>query len=262
MSPLAFDLYAGLGGWTEGLLAAGYEVLGFDVERHVYGPLRYPGQLVLQDVRTIDGARLADAALIVASPPCQKYSYMAMPWGRAKELQRWYRDPEHRERIAELNELFDACFRIRREASEAAGRRIPLVVENVCGAQPWVGKSRWRYGSYHLWGDVPALMPHVSTRRMKMPSGCAPRRWSDREVPKDSTPNLLHRNGIKQGGDWFNAAQPSMSRCCSSKSTARKVASALIAKIPFELAWHIGRVYAARHADEEMERWEREAHDA
>ena len=48
---------------------------------------------------------------------------------------------------------------IQREASAAAGHHIPLVVENVRGAIPWVGRSRWNYGSYHLWGDVPALMP-------------------------------------------------------------------------------------------------------
>ena len=35
--PRAIDLYAGLGGWTEGLLAEGYAVVGFDIEEHVSG---------------------------------------------------------------------------------------------------------------------------------------------------------------------------------------------------------------------------------
>ena len=47
MQPLAVDLYCGLGGWTDGLLAAGYYVIGFDIERHEYGEHRYPGQLVI-----------------------------------------------------------------------------------------------------------------------------------------------------------------------------------------------------------------------
>ena len=159
MKPLAIDLFCGLGGWTHGLLAEGYEVIGFDIERHEYGDDRYPAQLILQDVRTLHGKHFKDASLIVASSPCQKYSYMAMPWTKAKELACWYRDPAHPERIAELNELFDQPFRIQREACSAAGKFIPMVQENVRGAIPWVGRSRWNYGSFHLWGDIPALMP-------------------------------------------------------------------------------------------------------
>jgi hypothetical protein len=202
--PLAVDLYCGLGGWTEGLLAEGYRVVGFDIERHDYGTGGYPGQLVLQDVLTLHGSQFKEAALIVASPPCQGYSYRAMPWKRAKALP----PPD--------NALFEACFRIQREACEAAGRFIPLVVENVRGAQPWVGRARWHYGSYYLWGDVPALMPFRGSE------------------------------SIKQGGDWFNASQPSISRLCGSKSIARKAASATIAKIPLPLARHIARAWWPR----------------
>ena len=113
------DLFCGLGGWTQGGIAEGYQVVGFDIERHVYGEACYPAQLVLQDVLTLRGSQFKDATLIVASPPCQEYSYRAMPWKRAKALP----PPD--------NTLFEACFRIQREASEAAGRPIPLVVENV-----------------------------------------------------------------------------------------------------------------------------------
>lgn len=38
--PLAIDLFCGLGGWTEGLVAEGYRVVGFDIEQHVYGEAR------------------------------------------------------------------------------------------------------------------------------------------------------------------------------------------------------------------------------
>lgn len=136
MTPLAIDLYCGLGGWTEGLLAEGYHVVGFDNMRHCYGEARYPAQLVIQDVLTLHGAQFKNAALIVASPPCQAYSYRAMPWKRAKALP----PPD--------NTLFEACFRIQREACAAAGRVVPLVVENVCGAQKWVGRARWHFGSF------------------------------------------------------------------------------------------------------------------
>ena len=214
MRPLAIDLYCGLGGWTEGLLAEGYDVVGFDIERHDYGTGGYPAQLVLQDALTLHGRQFKDAALIVASPPCQEFSYMAMPWSKAKAKERDLL--EGRDDPKRLTALFDACFRIQREAIEAAGHFIPLVVENVRGAQKWVGRSRWNHGSYHLWGDIPALMP------------CKANDFS----------------GVKQGGDWFNASQPYIARRCGSKSKARKAASAAIAKIPLPLARHIARYWA------------------
>ena len=65
MQPLAIDLFCGLGGWTEGLMQEGYYVVGFDIERHIYGEHRYPAQLVIQDVLTLDGRQFRDAALIV-----------------------------------------------------------------------------------------------------------------------------------------------------------------------------------------------------
>lgn len=154
------DLFAGLGGWAEGGIAEGYRVVGFDIERHEYGDHKHPAQLVIQDVLTLDGRQFKDAALIVASPPCQEFSYMAMPWTLAKEKQaRILADAEEQKR---LTALFDACFRIQREACEAAGRHIPLVVENVRGAQKWVGRAGWHFGSFYLWGDIPALMPITS----------------------------------------------------------------------------------------------------
>ncbi len=230
--PLAIDLYCGLGGWTEGLLAEGYYVVGFDIEQHVYGDHRYPGQLVIQDVTTLHGSQFKDAALIVASPPCQAYSYRAMPWSRAKALP----PPD--------NTLFEACFRIQREACATSGRHIPLIVENVRGAQKWVGRARWNYGSFYLWGDVPALMP-VRFNGVKVPG----LNWSGSDKPGyvarafNTTAQAAHAAGIKQGGDWFNASQPSILRRCNSKSIARKLASATIAKIPYPLARYIAAVF-------------------
>lgn len=269
--PLAIDLYAGLGGWTEGLLAEGWNVVGFDIERHVYGEHCYPSQLVLQDVLTIHGRQFKDASLIVASPPCQEYSYMAMPWSRAKAIEADYK--AGRRDVQQLTALFDACFRIQREASEAAGRHIPMVVENVRGAQKWVGRSRWNFGSFHLWGDVPALMPMPKTIRIQT-------------VPKPHYSNgsimagIITGDGIKgahgtggshwtnpherdievmdctkgANGGWFNDAkrkggtETGRLSQSGSKSAARKSAAALIAKIPLTLSRHIAKAWYPERA--------------
>jgi len=293
--PLAIDLYAGLGGWAEGFLSEGFDVVGFDIERRPY-----PAQLVLQDVLTLDGSRFIDAAVIVASPPCQAYSYRAMPWKAAKaktpeELglgcpkwwdksqkemtecesdewkawrQCWPREPPD-------NTLFDACFRIQREASGAAGRHVPMLVENVRGAQQWVGRAAWHYGSFYLWGDVPALMPIAKavkvggargddwfthhnrpefvTRMQRAAENDGVKapglNWSDRskrgqDFTRVAGARAIKNNGVKQCGDWFGAGEDcSIARRRSSRSDARKHASALIAKIPFPLARHIARCY-------------------
>jgi C-5 cytosine-specific DNA methylase len=232
--PIVYDLYCGLGGWAEGFLSEGYRVIGFDIEAHDYGTGGYPGELVLRDVRSIHGSEFKDAAVIVASPPCQAYSYRAMPWSRAKALP----PPD--------NTLFDACFRIQREASEAAGRYIPLIVENVRGAQKWVGRARWHFGSYYLWGDVPALMPtrgHVKVSGLNWKVGSA---TYTKKAFNDTAVARLYADrdsqGIKQHGSGRiycrtgNGAMPS-------HSMRRRAASALIAKIPFPLAQHIARVF-------------------
>lgn len=311
MRPLAIDLYCGLGGWTEGLVAEGYDVIGFDIERHEYGEHRYPGALVVQDVLTLHGSQFKDASIIVASPPCQEYSYMAMPWKRAKAKAAAIRADKTGAELERLNRLFNACFRIQREACEAADRLIPMIVENVKGAQPWVGRARWSFGSFYLWGDVPALMPvtfkgrkvsgfRFDGRGGSFQTACVEQtgikatgmNWSDRTKRGQDFTRLAGNEAIKNGGgSWFNIGSPGqkvtnknpvheltgrksdggtwfgdyetmkegikqrgsgrewfagdgkISRMTSSKSPARKFASAMIAKIPLPLSRHIAATY-------------------
>jgi hypothetical protein len=258
--PLAIDLFCGLFGWSEGLVVEGYDVVGVDLE-DMCGQFGVPRpehvHLVIQDVLTLHGSQLRNVDLIVASPPCQFFSYTAMPWSKAKALAAEVRaDPG---RMKQETALFDACFRLKREACEAAGRHIPLVVENVRGAIPWVGRSRWNFGSYHLWGDVPALMPPV-VKRGAMKQGIAHRAGElaggqamggIKGVPhrtKGHWTNPAEHEGIKQRGsgrEWF-AGDGKISRMTSSKSPARKFASAMIAKIPLPLSRHVAKAWHPR----------------
>ena len=266
--PTAVDLFCGLGGWTEGLIAEGFRVVGIDIEEHVYGEHRYPGKLILADVLTLHGSLFARADLIVASPPCQEYSYMAMPWKRAKAKAAAIRADTSGAEMARLTQLFNACFHIQREASEAAGRHIPLVVENVRGAQPWVGKAAGNFGSFYLWGDVPELPKAVKAQKFN-PDGTAhpPGSWfaiadsknrganSGEKVPGfrfDGSGKSFQSasvNGMKAAQDglggyggnfgWNNTPL----RRGNSTSAGRKMASAMIAKIPMALSTHIARHY-------------------
>lgn len=281
------DLFCGLGGWAEGGLAEGYHVIGVDIERHEYGDHRYPATLCIQDVTTLHGSQFKDARVIVASPPCQEYSYMAMPWKLAKAKAAAIRADTTGEKLAALNRLFNECFRIQREASFAAGHHIPMVLENVRGAQPWVGRARWNFGSFYLWGDVPALMPSTFAAQkfntdgtnhgqgswsaiadsknrggQKVPGfrfdgsgksfqsaavastglkGVGPS-WADVKAKKTGShwTNPAERNGVKNGNDWLGAGEDcSLQRKHGSKSGGRKMASAMIAKIPLPLSRHI-----------------------
>ncbi len=203
---------------------------------------------------------------------------MAMPWSLAKAKAKAIREDTTGKALADLNRLFDACFRIQKEASIAAGRHIPMVVENVRGAIPWVGRSRWNFGSFHLWGDVPALMP-MTAKAIKVPTMGAG--WYPPDHPKH-VPGLgfnTHaernlRDGRKVPGFRFDGHGKSFQSASvelagiknkdhdgyerdhpaafgwkaprtSSGGKPRKMASAMIAKIPLPLSRHIAATFRA-----------------
>jgi SAM-dependent methyltransferase len=134
----ALDLCCGYGGWAEGLITSGWEVFGVDIER-----MPYSGPQLIADVRTLPVSALPGSfALVVASPPCEEFSRHDQPWTRAK-------DPPP----PDLS-IWRACERIARECGA------PLVLENVRGAQKWVGRACRSWDGAYLWGEgVPLLRP-------------------------------------------------------------------------------------------------------
>jgi hypothetical protein len=136
---LCIDLCCGTGGWAAGFLAEGYQVIGYDI----YDQPEYPGELRRRDVRAVTGHDFRRPRVIVASPPCEEFSRHDQPWTRAK-------NPP-----APDTSIWDACVRIAREAGA------PLILENVRGAQGFMGRAACRIGPHYLWGNIPALMPSL-----------------------------------------------------------------------------------------------------
>lgn len=229
--PLVIDLFCGRFGWSRGFLAEGYRAVGFDLihETH-HGPVPEGCELVLQNVLDLHGSQFRNAAAIVASPPCTEYSYMAMPWSRGKWIAAALRGKlpfplgyEGSRTLGELTALFDCCFRLQREASEAAGRYIPLLVENVKGAQPWVGRARAHFGSFYLWGDIESVGGRIvgkvpkfgeSLRVSRMKKGRSNFHFFEETgLPSPSFHGADHEGSVQrhasiknQGGSWFDVA--------------------------------------------------------
>jgi len=319
-APLCIELYCGSFGWSRGWLKMGGRAIGFDWEHHPWhGPVPENAELVLQDVLTLNGAQFKDADLILASPPCQEFSYRAMPWKRAKvippdelgkeepewwgkteasmtreERREWdcWKREHPRERPLLGLRLFWRCFQIQAEAIEATRRTcaacegygggqtevcrvckgrgyleryIPMVVENVRGAQKWVGPSKANYGSFHLWGDVGMVGNRIvvirdglpDMRVLRMPGKARGVTEARALLAVKTTGHVNKRDGfdhtrhltnqreseaVKHGGDGKNE-ESSLSRRFGSKSDSRKAASAMIAIIPPAISQHIAECF-------------------
>lgn len=142
----AIDLFCGTGGWADGLMAAGLHVIGYDI---LPNP-SFRGEFRRMPVQYILPSELVGAVVICASPPCTEFSRHDQPWTRK-------RNPPPPDMS-----LVRAAFRL----GELSG--VPLVLENVRGAQKFIGPAQARFESCYLWGDgVPALLPAWTRRRHK-----------------------------------------------------------------------------------------------
>jgi hypothetical protein len=131
-----------------------------------------------------------------------------MPWSRSKQMVRALHGKDEfpegysgSRTVEQLNELFNTCFRIQREACEAAGHYIPMVIENVRGAQKWVGRANAHFGSFFLWGDVGMVgnrVVCVVEGKLLGGSGVAPRSFAGK-LPKGNASSPMWKDRAISG---------------------------------------------------------------
>lgn len=79
------DLFAGPGGWDEGLRLLGRtDVIGVEMDKHAAQTRRDAGHVTVEaDVTTLDPGDYAHAEGLIASPPCQTFSAAGLQAGLA-----------------------------------------------------------------------------------------------------------------------------------------------------------------------------------
>lgn len=173
MKPLALDLCCGLGGWSDGLAATGFDVLGVEINEEIAGLYNHP--VMVADVTQLDPLDFTGYDLIIGSPPCREFT--------AAYSGHW-NDPQNPERgMILVNAFLDFV---------TAARPRFWLMENVPGLTKHLdmkprAKVRMGKGMYRcLWGTyppflVPTQMDKKIFRITGMPSRL--RRWYRAKIP-------------------------------------------------------------------------------
>lgn len=141
----ALDLFAGLGGWSDGLVMEGFEVLGVEIDRQI--ARRYKHDVIVADVKTLNGEMFKGFDLIVGSPPCVAFSNARY---RARHVHG--KNPNPEEGFPLINEF----WRIVKEAGPKF-----YAMENIKALTKYYAlKPQWHFmiskgGKRCLWTNIP-----------------------------------------------------------------------------------------------------------
>lgn len=130
------DLGCGLGGWSKGFIEKGFEVHGYDIQDFSD---HYPGIFHQVDLMEAPLSIFPEADVVLASSPCTEFSKASMP-------RSWHPVVHVEEAIDMFNRFRDIALALKPEF---------YVLENVRGAQKFVGRADFHIGSRYFWTNVP-----------------------------------------------------------------------------------------------------------
>jgi hypothetical protein len=202
------DLFCGRGGWTKGFLAHGWRCIGIDL----FPQPDYPAEFIQADIAHLIELPLAD--FYCCSSPCENFSLF--------KLKMFHKNPK-------WPWMGISLFGYARQLIEATGK--PFIMENVSGAEAFVGKADYHFGPFYVWGNCLSRGWPWPVEFKKLRKGI--------DLGSSKAVKGMSREEIKAYRKQFGIMQS------GSKSPERKASTAKAAEIPIALASHVAQMACA-----------------
>lgn len=159
----ALDLFAGLGGWSDGLAMEGFDITGVEIERRIAA--LYKHRVIVADVCELNPEDFKGYDLIVGSPPCRNFTTFSCVFGPT-----WTKNPPDPE--GEGMKLINTFLKFVKISNPQY-----WLMENVPRLGKWykvkpraivrMGKTMKRA----FWGNYPAFLVPVDMKRGTLITG-------------------------------------------------------------------------------------------
>jgi len=171
----ALDLFCGLGGWSDGLVMEGFEVLGVEIEPKIARLYKHP--VLVEDVRNLKGSQFPGYDLIVGSPPCRDFSYHAIFHGH-----KWKNPPSPENGLTMVN----AFLQLVKEASPTYWlmENAPQLTNHI-SMKPKAHKVHIATKMFRsFWGNFPDFLVPADMRKPRIDAQKgALKKWERAKIP-------------------------------------------------------------------------------